>query len=60
MQGDAAGGRDVRQTGGEAGRDRVQQNLDRGDALVGSYQNGRVVGVLHERLGTGGVLLAAP
>ena len=53
---DAAGRGDVRQAGGQAGGDRVQQELHRCRAVVAADQHGRVVGVDE---GLGAVLLLA-
>jgi hypothetical protein len=49
---------DVGDAGGQAGGDRAQQELDRGGPVAGAHQHGRVVGVVGEVLGPGGVLLA--
>ena len=51
----AAGRGDVGQAGGQAGGDRVQQELDRGRAVVVAHQHGRVVGVVGERARSGSV-----
>jgi len=53
----AAGRGDVDQPCGQARGDRVQQELDRGRSGAAADQDGRVVGVVDERLATTGVLL---
>src|SRR5690606_33599223 len=57
---DAAGGGDVGQPGGQAGGDRVEQELHRRRSQTGADEHLRVVGVVDERDGAGGVLLAGP
>src|SRR5262245_5278066 len=54
----AAGRRDVGDAGGQAGGDRVQEELHRRRPLAGAHEYGRVVGVVGEVRGAAGVLRA--
>ena len=58
VQRDAPRRGDVDDAGGDAGGDRVEQELHRRRAVAGADEHRGVVRVVDERLGAGGVLLA--